>query len=440
MRTRRISMAAGIAVGAAIVAVTAMPGLASANVPKALWVATATPVAGGGTSCAKPGYNSVQAAVGAASSGATINVCAGTYTEQVVITKSVTIVGSGSPTIALPAAPTNSTTACDTAPGTELYQADQDGVVVCGPVTVTLKGITVSAAWPSNTCYDSLYGILVAGGATLNFTNSSVSAAGAVPLNGCQGGVGIQDGMAWTTPVEVGHLNLVNSSVSGYQKNGLTIDGAGSTADIDGATVTGIGPTTQIAQNGIQVSNGATAQINGSTITGDECNVAVVCGPDASTQYGGTAVLLYAAGALTSVTNSTISNSDAGVYYSADPSGKAPVLPLTTIANDTLTNDRYQGVQLDQGAASIDGVVINGGNVGIQVLQYVGQTFGVRSYALADLIRNESVAAVQVLSDQAPSGDLPGTFTIAGSGLGATNAATVLNNSSNVHVVQVANH
>jgi hypothetical protein len=58
----------------------------------------------------------------------------------------------------------NSTTACDTAPGTGGYQADQDGIVICGAGSVNITGLTIDPAWASGTCYDSLYGILVGGG------------------------------------------------------------------------------------------------------------------------------------------------------------------------------------------------------------------------------------------------------------------------------------
>jgi len=147
-------------------------------------------------------------------------------------------------------------------------------------------------------------------------------------------------------------------------------------------------------------------------------------------------VLLYGAAAGTSVTDSTISNCDIGVYYSAD-TPSAPHAPTATITGDTLLNDRYEGILLDQGWAAISADVINGGNVGIQVLQYGGQAYSANGTALLDSIRNQSVAAVQVYSDHSHEGDLPGLFTIAGSDLRG-NAARVLNNSSHYTVLQVA--
>ncbi len=439
----RIFKAASCAFGAAVVAagLLAWPGAALASGGGGpLWVSKTTPASGTtGGSCADPGWNTISGAIQGAPPGATINVCAGVYTEQLQITTSMNIVGHGKVVVHLPAGPdvVPGSTACDEASdGVEGANADQDGVSICGAITVTLKDLRIYAAWPTATCDDNLYGILIGGGATVNFTDSAVTAAGAVPLNGCQGGVGIQDGMAWTTPNQVGHLTMTDSTVGGYQKNGLTIDGQGSTATITGSTVRGIGPTTQIAQNGIQVSNGAQATITKSSISGNECNYPSVCGPNGLTQYGGTGVLFYGAAAGSSVRDSTISDNDAGVYYLANPSAKAPKHSQVLISDDKITRNRYQGVQLDQGRATVSHCTISSGNVGIQVLQYNGQTFGSHSVATHDTIKLVSVASVQVLSDRSATGDLPGTFTLTYSDFAG---GAIRDNSKNLPIIRSHN-
>ena len=74
--------------------------LANSNAAFALtrWVNDDDPNGGGyappGTSCMDPGYATVQAAVTAAASGDTIMVCSGTYTENVVLNKSLTLLGA----------------------------------------------------------------------------------------------------------------------------------------------------------------------------------------------------------------------------------------------------------------------------------------------------------------------------------------------------------
>jgi len=98
-------------------------------------------------------------------------------------------------------------------------------------VKVTVSDLTVAGDWPTSVCYDSLYDILIGGGASLTLTGSTAEKAGAYPLNGCQGGVGIQAGR--DAIGQVGHINLSRDTIETYQKNGVTVDGPGSTADED---------------------------------------------------------------------------------------------------------------------------------------------------------------------------------------------------------------
>ncbi len=422
------SLSAGVAVVVAVCAL-AIPAVASAS---AVYVSS-SPVVAGGKSCVQPNFNSVQAAI--TSAAKSINVCPGTYTEQLTITSPVklTVAGTaGSAKVVLPASPANSKTACDEAKGTEEFQPDQDGISICTSGTVSITGLTLEAKWPGSTCDDSLYGILVAGGATLKATNMTVNGAGAFPINGCQGGVGIQVGMAWTTPVEVGHANLKGVTVTNYQKNGMTIDGTGSSANIKTTTVTGAGPTPETAQNGIQVSNGASAKIKGSTISGNECDN-VNCGSDAFSESQGTGVLFYAAAPGSSVTSSKINENDGGAYY-VSGSATQPSSPEVQLKKDTFSNNRYEGVLLDQGDASLVSDKINGtGNIGIDLFQYEQQTLASESSANGLAVDEMSQAAIKVESDKA-AGDKPGQFTVSNSTFSG-DAQVLLNESTTFQVV-----
>lgn len=399
---------------------------------KVLWVSPGHTVAGNGTSCTHPGFNAVQAAIAAARSNASIEICAGTYAEQLQITRTVKLIGQGGATIALPSEPKPSTTACDKAPGTQNYQADQDLVAICGSATVTLSGLKLQAQWPAWECNDSLYGILVGGGAHLDLTDSTVEGAGAYPINGCQGGVAVQVGMSWTEPVEVGQAKLSEDTISGYQKNGITVDGSGSKATIATTTVTGAGQTPETAQNGIQVSNGAQATIEKSQIGGDECNNSS-CGEDLLTQYQGTGILFYGAAAGSKVTESTIDDSDTGIYV-LDTAPTAPSSAQVTISKDTLENDRYESIALDQGWTTISNDTLQGGDVGIQLLQYgagsqpephSGQSYGAKGTGSKVTVHGMSHWAIQGLSDENTAEEEPGSFTIANSKLSGNPAPTV---------------
>ncbi len=398
-----------------------------------LWVSSATTVTGNGTGCAHPGFNAIQAAVTAAPADATIKVCAGTYTEQLQITGSVTIDGLGNVIVQLPASPVVATTACDTVSGAG---SDQDGISICGNnVSVTMNNVVVDAAWTTTVCNDNLYGILVAGGATLSFDNSWVVAAGAYPLNGCQGGIGIEAGMAWTKPVEVGHLNMSDSWVSGYQKNGIVIDGWRSTGIIAHSTVTGAGPTPSIAQNGIQVSDAGRAVITATRVSGNECDdTAASCGANGLLDVQSTGVLFYGAARGSEVVDCRLSYNDIGAYYVANAAGIPVKKPQVTFTGDIFTDNRYEGAVLDQGSASITGSSFSRGAVGIEVLQYSGQngqTFGSYSVASYDHFADMHHATVDVLSDR-QQGDKPGTFTITHSDI---YSAKVLDNSKNLPII-----
>jgi hypothetical protein len=248
MRMRRLSMPRRVALTAAVVlCVGAVAGTASAAATTRYVSPTPPAVLPPGTSCAVPGYNTIQAAVNASSAGDVIVVCPGTYPEQVTVGNSVTLTGSGNAIIQAP--PT--------------LPPAGDVVTVNNGASVTMFGFTVAGPGPSG-CGSIGAGIAVLGNASLDLSNTAVRDIRDNPFSGCQNGEGIRVGRASTG--NVGHATIDKVIVTGYQKNGITVDNAGSTGKITNTTVTGHGPTAVIAQNGIQVSRGAAATISTSTI------------------------------------------------------------------------------------------------------------------------------------------------------------------------------
>jgi hypothetical protein len=397
-----------------------------------LYVSNSAPVVLGGKSCTQPNFNTIQGAIDALKSlpSGTVDVCPGTYAEQLTITHPVklTVAGTaGSAKITLPASPVNNNTPCDKAAAEAGFTPDQDEISICSTGTVSITGLKVEAHWPNGTCATSMYGIRVAGGATLQATNVTVDGAGATPINGCQTGVGIQAGTTRTTPTESASLKLKGVTVSGYQKNGITIAAKGSTANIATTTVIGAGATPEIAQNGIQVSAGAQAKIKTSNVSSNECDNGA-CGAEGFSQSQSTGLLFIGAAPGSSVTSSTSSGNDVGAYYVSE-SETQPASPELLLSKNAFNANRYEGIALDQGDASLKGNTITGpGEVGVEIYQYEGQTLSSQSSASSTKIEGMSEAAVRVASDKAPT-DIAGKFTLKKSVF--VSDATVLNNESN---------
>ncbi len=359
-----------------------------------------------GTSCKHTGYTSIQQAVTAATPGSTITVCGGTYTEQLEIGTEVSLIGKGNPVLALPASPKASKTACDLAIDAATGGSDQDLVSICGP-KVSLSKITLEAKWPAGTCDGSLYNVMVAGGGTLEASKVTLNGAGAFPLNGCQGGVGLEVGVGYAID-EVGHATLHKVKIENYQKNGVTVDGAGSSADISSTTVTGAGPADQ-GQNGIQVSRGGVAAISKVKISANECT-ASACGTFSRAKWAedGAGVLFYEPGAASTVAGSKLSENDIGVEY---VSGEPPARSEIALSSDKISGGEAS-VQLNQGVASLSSDKLSGALVGIDLGSYAGEddSYGPQVTATGDKVEGSTAA---VLVESSLSG-LTGSLTIAG--------------------------
>jgi hypothetical protein len=272
---------------AALLAGAAAPALAATahtGRPSTLYVGAAGSGPGG---CAAPAYTSVQAAVDAAPSGSTVYLCGKVlFAEQVFVNKTITLTGAPGAGLTAPAASSFAANSSPRLPAA--FQADSltapQALLVVTAGSPTVEGLTISGPLPGNGgCGSEEYGILVLGGGRTSIQNDrvvNIHDANAT-LYGCQFGVGIEvgDGTwpassgSWPTVNFAGKAQIEDTTVSGYQKNGITADGKGSSVAADSDTVVGSGRDTQfapiIAQNGIQISDGATGNIYRSSISGN---------------------------------------------------------------------------------------------------------------------------------------------------------------------------
>jgi len=405
--------------GVGAVAVTSAALLASATAASAsthpeFWVATTGAASGANTSCATAGYSTVQSAVDAAeslestqpSTRPTVDLCPGTYQEQVTITKSLAVTHAPAPrgqvVIELPATPVGSTTNCQ-AKDTSA-QLPQSVLEICAAaaggantegVSVSISQVTVEGDWPADVCNDNLYGILVEGGASLFLARSTVEHVGADPLTaagGCQGGVGVDAGNSYTG--QVGHANLRGDTIETYQKNGVVVDGSGSTGNIIGTTVTGAGATPYIAQNGIQISTGATGSVAESVVSGNNYT-----GTGEASSSG---ILVYGGGAScgggdpesglvreASMVGNHLVNNDVGIaLFNLNPGcDKSAATPTRDLACfNTISNSHGYPNGVPSADANISGLITTTG--------YVGDQAGVSDTGNRDIICDNRISGV----------------------------------------------
>ena len=132
-------------------------------------------------------------------------------------------------------------------------------VVVWGAGSnANIVNLNIAGPLPGNGgCADDEYGVLViaSGTATLKGDHVTDIRDSNPGLFGCQFGVAIQVGREyWPTAdfshdlVEnfVGHATITKTTVTGYQKNGITVDGPGSKSNITKSTVKGMDEITKL--------------------------------------------------------------------------------------------------------------------------------------------------------------------------------------------------
>jgi hypothetical protein len=334
-----------------------------------------------GTSCSHAGFKEIQRAIEEAdvTAGTVIKVCGGTYAEQLEVTGGMSIVGKSGAKVTLPL-PTkieDSRTKCDEAIDARVSQPDRDLLSICTTGTVKLSSLTLEAKFPTE-CYDSLYNTMVGGHGLLEATKVTFADAGVEkgsPDGGCQGGVGIEVGVSGeegpssvsTPALEVGHAILTDDTIAEYQKNGITVDGDGSSAAIGKkVTIIGDGPDDQ-GQNGIQVSRGAVATIDDVTISDNECDIMSVCGHESASEWeeDASGLLLYLPGAATTVEKATLSADNIGVEYISG-SETRPATSELTLIHDKISGG-YASVQVNQGRVSMRDNKLTGGLIALDV-------------------------------------------------------------------------
>jgi hypothetical protein len=305
-----------------------------------------TTVGVGTCNTAIPYYSTISEAVASAPAGSTIKICPGTYPEQVTITKNLTLEGVSSSGAfnAVVTSPASGVVANTT----DLYPAGGPGQPIAAqiavltpekngtagsPIKVSISDLAVDGSNNGlSGCTTDLVGIYYQN-ASGTIKNVATRYQELDPSDfGCQDGLAIFVESGYGTG-GTASVTIEDSSVHDYDKNGITVDGSGTTATISGNYVVGIGATPLIAQNGIQVSDGATGKVSSNTVTDDVYVNPSDCSSNGSC-YSASGILLYDTGGSASnqvtVSGNTVSNTQGAIVAVGDSNGTADYNSVST--------------------------------------------------------------------------------------------------------------
>lgn len=197
----------------------------------------------------------IQDGVDVAASGATVNVAAGNFVEEISINKDLSLLGSGKgvTNIISPDLLTNEFVTS---------QPNKPIILVENADNVFIDGVTVDGAGKGNDNYRFIGIAYVNAGGEIS--NSQVINITDTPFSGRQHGNAIY---AYADDGNDHVLNTTDNMISNFQKNAITYVGEGLSGTISGNMIEGMGATAVTAQNGIQMSYGATGVISGNTIS-----------------------------------------------------------------------------------------------------------------------------------------------------------------------------
>jgi hypothetical protein len=321
-------------------------------------------------------YGTISEAVAAVPAGSTIQICPGIYAEQVVINKNLILTGVSSTGVAgakTPTPGTNNPTIVSPPNGVaantgDLFNGFSTAAQVLvatpagtdTPISVNISNLIVDGSNNQlSGCGTDLVGIYYQNASgTIDHVAARFQELDQADF-GCQDGLAIYAQAGYGTTLNpLASVTIENNSVHDYDKNGITVDGDEITATVSGNYVVGIGATPLIAQNGIQISDGAIGKVESNTVTDDVyVNPSSCTATSTSTCYSATGILLYdSGGAKTTpltISSNIVSNAQGGIVAVGDSAGTAD---YNTVSSNRITTSPAAGPFL------LDGIDLCGNN------------------------------------------------------------------------------
>ena len=274
--------------------------------------------------------------------GDTVDVGPGTYTEQVIVNKSLSLVGTGAPVITPPTSAVAyiyPETGKWWEPVVFAYGGTADvSNVITGSDTITfnMSGFIVDGA-------DRVPG---SGHRTAGILLRNVD--GVISYNTVENM--LIDGFETFGIIAQGdsEITIDHNTVSGYARGGIAANGDASSTYIDPvATITnnivsgpGMGIAVTWAPNGIQIGWGATGTITGNTVTGNGWP---------GSEWSGTGILVFASDNVT-VSQNSVSNNETGIAVGGDLWYGTGPADDNVITENTVSGNTY-GVSVQSAAA-----------------------------------------------------------------------------------------
>ena len=259
----RLTTAALLTAMSGVLVISQGPVLAQATDSITVHCVLVSPIDPRFSSC-QDQHGTIQSAVNHADPGETVLVGAGVFPEQVIITEPLTLEGAGATTVIQPAVVTSYTSSLFSgAPIAAILLVDSTT-----GVSVTDLTVDGSVAWLTFTgCSPGYVGIFYRAGSGV-IENTYITGVHFNPLLlGCQTGLGIFVQSGNGGPGLNSQVAIINNTVDMYQKNGITANEPGTFVAVTGNIVTGMGVTTVIAQNGVQIGFGARGLVSGNAIS-----------------------------------------------------------------------------------------------------------------------------------------------------------------------------
>ena len=337
-------------------------------------------------------FPTIQAAVNAATPGATIKVRRGTYTEQIVIAKDLTLKGDGMGKTIIKSPSTLTPFAENTLSGIPVATIVQ----ITDGAHVRLSEVTVTGPTP---CGVGVRGISVVKASTLNLSDSRVTLIRPADST-CRIeflSTGITIGLPQFFEIDgeggsIGHGTVSHVQIDRFLSTGIAVlgpfEGPPSTATISDNVITGGTPFTTLGQNGISVSFAAVARVMGNTVHGTVCTDPAACGRDPINESQSSGIGTNSNPPGTVIEENTISGNDAGIYLFGSEG-------CCQTRENTVRNNRFFGILIQDGSNNTEKNDIWGGEVGVGVVADFVDTVAVLH---GDKIKKTSVLPVQEIS------------------------------------------